>query len=132
MPIESKGYGNGASTILMKQPCRVLCLITAVLFNDMTALWAKWTAARSKEYLANEAHAVSLHGRSTFESRSQFYLAIDELFAGGRVGGMRLTGRRPSVAEAALLAGRKRLANKKPKKQAVRMLESEAAFFQQS
>eukprot|EP00900_Chrysochromulina_parva_P024639 jgi/Chrpa1/6809/Chrysochromulina_OHIO_Genome00001182-RA len=55
---------------------------------DMTAKWAHWTAARHTEYVAAEAEMVALHGRQIFENRSYFYSKIDELFAGGRVGGL--------------------------------------------
>jgi len=94
---------------------------------DMTAKWAHWTAARHTEYVAAEAEMVALHGRQIFENRSYFYSKIDELFAGGRVGGVRITGRRPGKAEAALIAGRKSRANK-PTPQPVHLLENLATY----
>ena len=99
--------------------------------KDMTPLWADWTAARSREYVATEAEAVALHGRSTFESRAHFYAAIAELFAGGRVGGVRITGRKPGRREAHLHAARAKLA-KRPldAPAAVRILENGAQFAQ--
>lgn len=94
---------------------------------DMTAKWAHWTAARHTEYVAAEAEMVALHGRQIFENRSYFYSKIDELFAGGRVGGVRITGRRPGKAEAALIAGRKSRANK-PTPQPVHLIENLATY----
>ena len=95
---------------------------------DMSAVWAEWTEARSAEYVASEADAVALHGRATFESRASFYAAVAALFAGGRVGGVRITGRAPGKLEAALRTGIAKQANKSTRTAAVRILESGAAF----
>ena len=79
---------------------------------DMSAPWTAWTKARAELYAASEAETVALHGRDHFKSRVSFYEDIDRLFAGGRVGGVRITGRKPGAHEVALLAGRLSLANR--------------------
>ena len=95
---------------------------------DMTPLWAEWTEARSTEYAATEAEAVALHGRETFDARRHFYQEIARIYAGGRVGGVRITGRKWGTHEAALLAARARTAFSGPCTPAVRILDSGAHF----
>ncbi len=73
---------------------------------DMSAPWTAWTRARHELYRATEAETVALHGQALFDSRALFYQAIDDLFAGGRLGGVKLTGRKPAVP-GVLDAGRK-------------------------
>ena len=102
---------------------------------DMSPVWTEWCAARSDQYMRSEADAVALHGRAIFESRAHFYQAIADLFAGGRVGGVRLTGRKPTEKEATLTHARRRLARKAAAQQAprgVRILENGAAFHKNS
>jgi len=67
---------------------------------DMSAPWTAWTKARHELYAASEAETVALHGQALFESRVLFYQAIDDLFAGGRLGGVKLTGRKPGGTHA--------------------------------
>ena len=77
--------------------------------EDLSAPWTAWTRARHELYLAAEEETVAMHGRTLFEDRVAFYRAIDELFAGGNLGGVRITGRRPTEHEAALSRGRRAL-----------------------
>lgn len=76
---------------------------------SMSEQWKEWTAARHALYLQSEEETVALHGRDLFESRVLFYRAIDKLFAGGNLGGVRISGRRPGPCEQALSTGRNRL-----------------------
>jgi SAM-dependent methyltransferase len=79
---------------------------------DMSAPWTAWTRARAELYADSEVETVALHGRNLFEARLSFYKDIDALFGGGRVGGVRLSGRKPGAHEKALSAGRLSLASK--------------------
>lgn len=72
---------------------------------NLSSVWQKWTKARHDLYAESKEEAIRLHGRDIFESRVKFYGVIDQLFA-GHLGGVRITGRRPSQLEAKLLAGR--------------------------
>jgi hypothetical protein len=56
--------------------------------------------------VSNEAATVALHGQALFDERRTFYQAIDELFAGGNLGGARISGRRPGAHELLLRKGR--------------------------
>lgn len=102
--------------------------------QDMSPVWTQWTSARSDEYAASERDAVAIYGRSTFESRKVFYRGVAELFQGGRVGGVRITGRKPTTHETTLFEARSRLAGKyhagslAANGAAVRILENGASF----
>ena len=85
--------------------------------------WRAWTAARHELYLAAEEQTVALHGRELFEARVGFYRAIDALFAGGNLGGVRITGRRPSRAELALTSGRRALSSASAATRVVQVVE---------
>jgi len=65
-----------------------------------------WTRARHELFVSNEAATVELHGQALFDERRTFYQAIDELFAGGNLGGARISGRRPGTHEFLLRRGR--------------------------
>jgi len=75
---------------------------------DLSAPWRDWTKARHESFRASREETVSLHGEELFESRCQFYSVVDDLFAGGKLGGIRITGRKASTAETRLRDGRKR------------------------
>lgn len=73
---------------------------------DMSVGWTKWGRARYEEYVANRETTVAMHGEALFNERSAFYKVIADLFSGGNLGGVCLTGRKPSVLEGKLLKGR--------------------------
>ena len=103
------------------------CGFVDVEATDFSAPWAAWCRARSDEYNLTEADAVALNGRPHFEARSHFYEEVANLFAGGRVGGVRLTGRKPGAHERSLQNGRRRQALR-TRNAPVRILENGAAF----
>jgi len=74
--------------------------------EDLSAVWQAWTKARHELYLQTEEETVAQHGKALFDERRTFYEAIDMLFAGGNLGGVRITGRRPGPQELALRTGR--------------------------
>jgi len=75
---------------------------------DLSAPWKKWTKARHEKFRDSRAETVKMHGQENFDSRCAFYEVVDALFAGGNLGGARITGRKPSVAEKKLYVGRKK------------------------
>jgi hypothetical protein len=48
-----------------------------------------------------------MHGEKLFNDRCGFYEVIDRLFAGGNLGGVRITGRKKGVCEEKLHRGRR-------------------------
>jgi len=54
----------------------------------------------------SKEQTIKAQGEGIFKSRVEFYKVVDNLFA-GNLGGVRITGRKPSELEAKLLAGRK-------------------------
>jgi len=74
---------------------------------DLSGIWQKWTKARHVLYRESEEETVKTQGKAVFESRVKFYEVIDKLFE-GNLGGLRITGRKPSPLEARLLEGRKK------------------------
>jgi len=74
---------------------------------DLSEIWQKWTKARHDLYVESREDTVRMHGEKIYNSRVAFYKVIDELFA-GNLGGVKISGRKPSELEAKLLAGRQR------------------------
>lgn len=73
---------------------------------DMSAPWKAWTKARHESFRDSKDDTVRLHGQENFDSRCSFYSVIDRLFANGNLGGVKITGRRPGVAEERLRQAR--------------------------
>lgn len=73
---------------------------------DLSAPWTQWTKARHESYRASKEETIKMHGEKLFTDRVKFYEVIDELFAGGNLGGVRITGRKMSLPEEKLLRGR--------------------------
>jgi len=74
---------------------------------DLSDPWTRWTKARHEMYRDSKEETIQMHGEKLFDSRVAFYEVIDSLFAGGNLGGVRITGRKMSTQEARLRAGRK-------------------------
>lgn len=72
---------------------------------DLSSIWQKWTKARHDKYVELKEETIRTQGESIYRSRVKFYEVVDNLFA-GNLGGVRITGRKPSVLEAKLLDGR--------------------------
>jgi len=73
---------------------------------EVSKPWTAWTKARHESYRDSKADTIKMHGETLFNSRVSFYEVIDSLFAGGNLGGVRITGRKRGVAEEKLLRGR--------------------------
>lgn len=74
--------------------------------TDKSKPWTAWTKARHESYRAAREDTVKDHGEKIYNDRVAFYEVIDELFAGGNLGGARITGRKMSVLEEKLHKGR--------------------------
>ncbi|WP_282775331.1 methyltransferase domain-containing protein [Phaeodactylibacter xiamenensis] len=63
---------------------------------EMDTLWREWTKKRFDEFKDNQEAHRSFYGEALFENRLSFYQTIADLFAGGNLGGVRITGRKKS------------------------------------
>mmetsp|Transcript_23176 Transcript_23176/g.37046 ORF Transcript_23176/g.37046 Transcript_23176/m.37046 type:complete len:355 (-) Transcript_23176:64-1128(-) len=75
--------------------------------SDKSKPWTAWTKARHESYRAAREDTVKDHGEKIYNDRVAFYEVIDELFAGGNLGGVRITGRKRSLLEEKLHNGRR-------------------------
>jgi SAM-dependent methyltransferase len=74
---------------------------------DLSSIWSRWATSRHVLYRESKEETIQMHGEAIFDSRVKFYKVIDDLFA-GNLGGVRITGRKPSGLEARLLEGRRK------------------------
>ena len=79
-----------------------------VEFEEMSDVWTKWTCARRDRFLANADKQTALHGEAHVAKMTTFYKAPPAAFENGRLGGCRITGRKP--ANASLAKGRAEIA----------------------
>jgi len=66
--------------------------ISSLDFEDMSETWTTYTAGRRESFAANRAVHVKLHGEASAKMMENFYNAVADLFAGGRLGGAKITG----------------------------------------
>lgn len=66
-----------------------------VAFHDMTEDWAAFTAERLASFRAQRGTYEDVHGVEVYEALDHFYRVIAGLLAGGNLGGVRLTARKP-------------------------------------
>lgn len=71
-------------------------------FESLTPVWVRWCIERSDQYEASKDEQILLHGNDVFMKRSSFYRDVKRLFLSGKLGGYRITGRKPSYFEARL------------------------------
>jgi cyclopropane fatty-acyl-phospholipid synthase-like methyltransferase len=76
-------------------------------FETLTPVWVKWCIARSKQYDESKDEQIRLNGEKVYNQRSKFYADVKNLFLGGKLGGVRITGRKPTVIERNLLSHRR-------------------------
>lgn len=69
---------------------------TAVVVQPMTEPWQQWTQQRYDAFKAEAPQHRSLFGNPLYEKRLAFYQTIADLFAGGHLGGVRITGKKPA------------------------------------
>ena len=77
-----------------------------VEFESLTPEWVRWCIDRSDQYMASKEEQIRVHGEKTFAQRSSFYADVKQLFLSGKLGGVRITGRKPTQVELAIRAYR--------------------------
>jgi cyclopropane fatty-acyl-phospholipid synthase-like methyltransferase len=75
-------------------------------FEDLTEPWVRWSKDRSDTYIASESEQIANYGEKIFNQRSAFYADVKSLFGSGKLGGVRITGRKPGVVETTLIRHR--------------------------
>ena len=70
-----------------------------VEFEVLTPEWVQWCVDRSDQYDASQDDQIRMHGEKVFTQRSSFYADVKSLFRSGKLGGVRITGRKPSYLE---------------------------------
>jgi len=68
-------------------------------FESLTPEWIKWCINRSDQYNASREDQVRMHGEKIFAQRCSFYSDVKTLFLSGKLGGFRITGRKPTPME---------------------------------
>ena len=66
-----------------------------ISFEDMTGDWADFTAGRLAAFRGNRLKYQEVHGAEVFDALDHFYTVIADLLAGGNLGGVRLSARKP-------------------------------------
>ena len=85
-----------------------------VHFEDMTEVWTRFTVERERQFLAGRTNFTNLYGESSYMMMEKFYRTVPKMFLGGRLGGVRITARKP--ANVKLEKGRLAYASKVSKK----------------
>jgi len=81
-------------------------------FEDLTETWSQWTVERRNRFLEKKDQQIQLHGENVYKDMEIFYNTVAELFLGGRLGGVRITGCKGSVCPD-LTSGRKLIKTKR-------------------
>ena len=63
--------------------------------QDQTGPWSAFVRGRLAGYRRDRTRQLALHGAEVVEGLDDFYASVDRLFAGGRLGGLRIVARRP-------------------------------------
>ena len=64
--------------------------------EDMSDNWAAFTHARLEAFRENKGKQEAVHGAATVADLESFYGAVDQLFQGGNLGGLRVLARKPT------------------------------------
>ncbi len=75
-------------------------------FELLTSEWTEWCICRSDRYNASKEEQIRMHGEKVFGQRSSFYANVKNLFLSGKLGGVRITGRKPNHFEQSLRSHR--------------------------
>ena len=92
-------------------------------FETLTPLWIDWCVNRSDQYEASRDEQIRMHGLKVFQQRSSFYADVKNLFLSGKLGGFRITGRKPSYIEKALWTHRQAKPDAQPPTSSERIIE---------
>eukprot|EP00929_Paragymnodinium_shiwhaense_P064543 TRINITY_DN3232_c0_g1_i1.p1 TRINITY_DN3232_c0_g1~~TRINITY_DN3232_c0_g1_i1.p1 ORF type:complete len:643 (-),score=202.69 TRINITY_DN3232_c0_g1_i1:329-2188(-) len=80
---------------------------TNLEFESLDHEWTKWAVERHRQYAATKEKQIKEHGEETFRKREGFYKSIADLFQSGELGGVRITGQRPTPGCLKLHEGRR-------------------------
>lgn len=89
-----------------------------VEFEFLTQEWIQWCIDRSDQYESSKDDQIRMHGEKVYAQRSSFYADVKTLFLSGKLGGVRITGRKANHVEMSILNHR---ASMKPVDQAVKL-----------
>ena len=95
-----------------------------VEFEMLTQDWIKWCIDRSDQYEASKEVQIKNFGEKIYTQRSLFYADVKTLFLSGKLGGVRITGRKPSRMEMSLRNHRMRRINHQQKITQTTILEN--------
>ena len=65
-------------------------------FEDMTEIWTQFTVERERQFLADRKKFIGLYGEASYLKMEKFYTTVPRMFLGGRLGGVRITARKPA------------------------------------
>jgi len=72
------------------------CGFYDIEFEDLSSVWTKWTEERRDRFEEGKSSQIALHGEKHVNDMSTFYAAPAALFKSGKLGGVRITGRKKS------------------------------------
>lgn len=65
-------------------------------FEDLSDSWKDWVNFRYQLHNQNKEELLKLYDEAVFKSQASFYHKVAQLFNGGNLGGMCITGKKPS------------------------------------
>ena len=89
-----------------------------VEFEFLTEEWTKWCIDRSDQYNSSRDDQIRMHGEKVFAQRSSFYADVKKLFLSGKLGGVRITGRKANHVETSI---RNHRASNRPTKESLKL-----------
>ena len=63
--------------------------------EDVSEEWTKFTRNRYVSYNQQKDSHIRVHGDDIYNSINSFYAFIDRYFSGGKLGGIRVTAKKP-------------------------------------
>jgi len=81
-------------------------------FEDLTETWSQWTIGRRNRFLEKRDEHIRMHGEEVYKNMETFYKTVADLFLGGRLAGVRITGSKGKISND-LETGRSLIKSKK-------------------
>ena len=88
------------------------CGFQNIQFEDLTDTWTQWTIGRRNRFLEKRDEHVRMHGEQVYTNMEIFYNTVANLFIGGRLAGVRITGSKGRT-NSDLVVGRNLIRTKK-------------------
>lgn len=70
-----------------------------IVYEDISYSWTNYARERVREFEKDRERHARVHGEKITDGLHYFYNIIERLFSGGRLGGIRITGRKPKEEE---------------------------------